>query len=141
VPRFYHDKWSRNYLSLFFYSILKQHVNIVFQHALISNIKRKIALTSEVMLVLDLPLLLDLTICMQATSEGPRVRLPRTKRGTSSLPLSWFLRIVSLLAFIWPSLLVSSLMVPAINLLLDFCILVLFTLQISLIYVWILTTL
>jgi hypothetical protein len=47
------------------------------------------------MFTLDLPLLLDFTICMQATLKGSWVRLPPTTRRTSSLPFSWSLQIVS----------------------------------------------
>jgi len=59
---------------------------------------------------------------MQATLQGVWVKLPPTTRGTSSLPFSWFMWVVRLLASLWPSFFVSSLMVPTINLLLDFCV-------------------
>jgi len=36
-------------------------------------------------------------------------------------PSFWFLQALHLLAFLWPSLFVSLVMVPTINLLLDFC--------------------
>jgi hypothetical protein len=36
--------------------------------------------------------------------------------------LFWFLQVVHLLAFLWPSLFVSFVMVLAIDLLLDFCV-------------------
>jgi hypothetical protein len=52
---------------------LHASVNIVFQHALTSTIERK-RLCWWVMFVLNLPLLLDLTICMQVTLERPWVR-------------------------------------------------------------------
>jgi len=70
------------------------------------------------MLFLDLPLLLDLTICMQATLKGPWVRELPTMRGNSSFLFFWFLRIVSFgLSLAFPFCL--PLMVLAIDLLLD----------------------
>ncbi len=42
------------------------------------------------------------------------------KKGTSSLLFLWFPWVVRLLAFLWPSLFVSSLMVWSIDLLWDF---------------------
>jgi len=46
--RLFHDKWSRGHLSLSFcIQFFKQHVNIAFQCALVSIVKRKIALTSD----------------------------------------------------------------------------------------------
>jgi hypothetical protein len=73
------------------------------------------------MLVLDLPLLLDLTICMQHDIKRAIGEIASYhERGTSSLPFSWFMWLVHLLAFVWPSLFVSPLMVPpSIYLLLD----------------------
>jgi hypothetical protein len=37
-------------------------------------------------------------------------------------PFFWFLRAIRLLAFLWPSLFVSPMMIPTIDLLLDFCV-------------------
>jgi hypothetical protein len=44
-------------------------------------------------------------------------------RKTSFLPFLffWFLQVLRLLAFLWPSFVVSPMMVLAIDLLLDFC--------------------
>jgi hypothetical protein len=62
---FFNNKRSRGHLSLSFcIQFSRHHVSIALLHALASNVKRKIVL---VMFVLDLPLLLDLMICMQTT--------------------------------------------------------------------------
>jgi hypothetical protein len=72
--RLFHDKRSRDHLFLSFcIHIFKQHVSIVFQHALASTIKKR-KLCWQVMHVLNIPLLLSLTICMQVTLKGPWVR-------------------------------------------------------------------
>ncbi len=66
----FHDRQSKGHLSLFFcIRFFNQCVNITFQRALASTIKKKITLTGDVFL--NLPLLLDLTIGMQVTLEGP----------------------------------------------------------------------
>jgi hypothetical protein len=79
----FHDRRSRGHLSLpFCIQFFKQCVSIVLECALAFAIKKKIVLTgdvyskppitikSHVMLILDLPLLLNLMICMQATLDG-----------------------------------------------------------------------
>jgi hypothetical protein len=69
----FHDRRSKDNLSfLFLHSIFQPHINIAFQHALTFVVEKK--LHWQVMLVLDLPLLLYLTICMQVTLEGPWVK-------------------------------------------------------------------
>ncbi len=50
------------------------------------------------------------------------MRLPPTMKGTNFFPFFWFLQVVRLLVFFWPSLFVSFFMVLVINLLLDFCV-------------------
>jgi hypothetical protein len=61
--RLFHDRRSRGHLSLSFcIQFFRQCVSITFQRALASTIERK--LCWQVMRVLDLPLLLDLRICM-----------------------------------------------------------------------------
>jgi hypothetical protein len=57
---------------------------------------------------------------MQMILKGLWVKLLPTTRRIISLPFSWFLWVVHFLAFLWPSLFVSSLMFLAIDLLLDF---------------------
>jgi len=61
---FFHDQQSKSHLFLCFYiQFFKQQVNIAFQCALAYAIKRR-KLCWWLMLVLDLPLLLNLMICM-----------------------------------------------------------------------------
>ncbi len=56
----------------------------------------------QVTFVLNLPLLLDLIICMQVTLKGPWAKLLPTMKGTSSFSFYQFLRVVLFLAFFWP---------------------------------------
>ncbi len=70
---FFLDRQSGNHLFLFFcIYFFRQCVDIAFQHALTSIIERK--LSWQVMHVLNFPLSLDLTICMQMTLERPWVK-------------------------------------------------------------------
>jgi len=105
----FHDRWSKDYLSFFFcIQLFKQCVNIALQHALASTIKRKIALATNVCSKL---------ICMQTTLEGMWVRdsfLP-----WKGLAFSCFFGSCGLCVF-WPSLFVSPMMVPTINIWLGF---------------------
>jgi hypothetical protein len=66
----FHDRQSGGHLSLSLcIQFFKQVVSIALQRALASTIERKIALAMlwQVMFVLDLPFLLNLTICMLTT--------------------------------------------------------------------------
>jgi len=66
--------------------------------------------------VLDLSLLLNFTICMQVTLQGAWMKYLSTTKRTSSF-FFWFLQVGHLLAFLWPSLFVSLVILLAIDLL------------------------
>ncbi len=94
------------------------HGNIAFQRVLASVIERKIKLVGDV--YYRLPITIKSHNCMSTTLERPWVRKLISTKGTS-FSLFWFLRVVHVLAFPWPSLFVSFVMVPVVDFLLDFC--------------------
>ncbi len=114
----FHNRWPEGHLSLSScIQFFRQHVNIIFQHALTSAIKRKITLVGDVcsrhpitirshdLHACDIKKVVDEIIFYQERDQLS--------------PFFWFLRAIHLLAFSWPSLFVSPMMVLAIDLLLD----------------------
>ncbi len=90
--RFFHDRRLGDHLSLSICTQFFKHcVSIAFQRW-------------RDMLILDLLLLLDPTICMHVTLERWDNFLPQEGLALSLL---WLLQVVCLLAFLWPSLLSS----------------------------------
>jgi len=96
------------------------HVSTVFQRALASIIERKIMLMSD---ACSRP-----PICIRSHNlHGGNIKgavgeiTSYHMRGITSLPFSFlFLRVVRLLTFLWPSIVVSPVMVLAINILFIF---------------------
>jgi hypothetical protein len=118
----FHNKQLEGNLSLCFcIQIFRKSVNIAFQLALTSPIKMKIVLVGEV--CSKPPITIRSHDLHVGDIRGATGEIVLTMRGTSSLPSFWFLRVVRLLAFLWPSFFVSSMMVTTIVLLLDlnFC--------------------
>ncbi len=112
---FFHDRCLGGHLFLSFcIQVFKQLVNIVFQHVLASTIKRNTALASD---ACSQPPITIRSHNLHASDikEAMGEIASYHERGTSSLSFSWFMWFVHLLAFLWPSLFVSSLMVPSIN--------------------------
>ncbi len=114
------DRWSKCHLSLSFcIQFFKQHFSIVLQCALASTIERKIMFVTNV--------------CSRPpiTIKSHNLHVGDIRKGcecNSFLPweglaLSFFLRFlwaVYVMGFLWPSLSVFHVMVPAIKFLLDF---------------------
>ncbi len=94
--RLFHNRQSKNHLILFVcIQFSRQCINITFQHALASIL----LLQRGILLILNLLLLLDFTICMRATLERFGLRQLHTTIGISSLFFSQFLWAVCLQAF------------------------------------------
>jgi len=111
----FHDRCPRGHLFLSFcIQCFKQRVNIVFQHVLASTIERNTALAID---ACSQPPITIRSHNLHASDikEAMGEIASYHERGTSSLSFSWFMWFVHLLAFLWPSLFVSSLMVPSIN--------------------------
>jgi len=111
------DRQSKGHLSLSFcIQFFKQCVSIVLHNVLASTIERKIVLAS------------DVNSRPPITSRSHDLHVSDIRRVVGEItsyherdPLFWLMRVVLLLAFPWPSLFVSFVMVLAINLLLNLC--------------------
>jgi hypothetical protein len=64
-------RWTikKSFIFVFLHSIFRQHLSIILRCVLTSAIEKKIMLAAD--FFLNLPLLLDLTICMHVTLKGP----------------------------------------------------------------------
>jgi hypothetical protein len=98
--------------------LFKQHVSIALQHVLASAIKRKIALVSD---ACSKPPITIRSHDLHASNIRRAVGEIASYHKKDYFPFFWFPQVVCLLAFLWPSLFVSPVMVLAIFLLLDFC--------------------
>jgi hypothetical protein len=92
---------KKSFILVFLHLILKQHVNIALQHALAFTIKKKIALASDA--CSKPPIIIRSHNLHEGNIRGAVGDIASYQEPTSSLPLSWFLPVVSLLAFLWPS--------------------------------------
>jgi len=96
----------------------KQHVNIDLQCALTFAIEKKIALADDV--CSRPPIIIKSHNLHTRDIRGAIGEIISYHKKDWFFPFFWFVQVVHLLAFLWPSLFVSHVMVPTIDLLLDF---------------------
>jgi hypothetical protein len=83
----FHDRWLKGYLSLFVCIPFLGSV-LVLLFNVFKPLLYKIKLRWQTMLILDLPLLLDLTICLQTTFERLALSIFLGPMGCASFGLS-----------------------------------------------------
>ncbi len=97
----FHDKQLRGHLSLSFcIQFFRQRVNIVFQHALASIIERKIVLASDA--CSRPPTTIRSHNLHVGDIKGAMGEIASYHKRDWLSPSPWALRVVCLLAFLWP---------------------------------------
>jgi hypothetical protein len=118
--RVFHNRQLWGNLSLSFcIQFFRQRVNIVLQHAFTFAIERKIALVNDV--CSRPPISIISHDLHEGDIRGAMGEIASYHERDSFSPFFfWFMRVIHLLAFLWPSLFVSLVMISTIDLLLDF---------------------